>query len=167
MAFSVSICPSLPPFLLQIFSKNHFRLSLLVSCFDYNYASWFWKALSNLENKKTMRFSPQSTRRRVLTKVARHPLLKSRHMPCPATHCYTLSSGWKKSHSAYFSCLQLPFWGINHHGCLFGFDCDSAILFCFQLHFLLATLNSYAVIRSVDMGYWNIQLVTIKLLLEE
>ena len=107
MAFSVSICPSLPPFLLQIFSKNHFRLSLLVSCFDYNYASWFWKALSNLENKKTMRFSPQSTRRRVLTKVARHPLLKSRHMPaCPATHCYTLNSGWKKSYSAYFSCLQ-------------------------------------------------------------
>ena len=107
MAFSVSICPSLPPFLLQIFSKNHFRLSLLVSCFDYNYASWFWKALSNLENKKTMRFSPQSTRRRVLTKVARHSLLKSRHMPaCPATHCYTLNSGWKKSDSAYFSCLQ-------------------------------------------------------------
>ena len=107
MAFSVSICPSLPPFLLQIFSKNHFRLSLLVSCFDYNYASWFWKALSNLENKKTMRFSPQSTRRRVLTKVARHSLLKSRHMPaCPATHCYTLNSGWRKSHSAYFSCLQ-------------------------------------------------------------
>ena len=63
--------------------------------------------------------------------------------------------------------FKLPFWGINHHGCLFGFGCASAILFCFQLHFLLTTPNSYAVIRSVDMGYWNIQLITIKLLLEE
>ena len=135
MAFSVSIYPFLPPFLLQIFSKNH-SSCLLVSCFDSNDASWFWKALSNLENKKTMRFSPQSTRRRVLTKVARHSLLKSRHMPCPATHCYTLNSGRRKSYSAYFSCLESsgPFQAstIKHHGCLFGICSVSVILFCLQ-----------------------------------
>ena len=130
-----------------------------------------WKALSNLENKKTMRFSPQSTRRRVLTKVARHSLLKSRHMPSPATQVHT-QLGLEKILLSLFllsTVSQLPFRGINHQPSWLSvrFRLCFRNFVCFQLHFLLTTLNSYAVIRSGDMGYWNIQLITIQLLLEE
>ena len=164
--------PLPPPLFFSKYSvKIIFRLSLLVFLLWLQLCFMVLEGIVQSRKQENNAFLPSKHAATCFDQSGQ--AFASEVTPHACLPCYTLlhtQLGLEKIPLSLFllsTVFKLPFWGVNHHDCLFGFDCDSAILFCFQLHFPLATLNSYAIIRSVDMGYWNIQLITIKLLLEE